>query len=421
MDHRYPIHTSTTSNGIRVAVNPDPWVSGVALNLWYEVGSVHETVSKTGFAHLFEHLMFSGSANVVSGEHLGLIQSIGGQCNATTSFDRTNYFETVPRGGLELALWLEADRLSSLLDSVDQINLDTQREVVKEEKRQRYDNVPYGNAFPELMRFIFPEDHPYAHMPTGSMEDLDSATLDDVHSFFHCHYCPRNLILTLSGSIEPEEGFSLVETYFSEIPPGEATPDPHHGPLPVLTQIPRTELSAEVPQDVVYSCWLVPPIASDTTDPLGLGLSILSGTMTSRLHEALVRTSLADSVDSFDLGLAHGNSLVITSASCADRVSPESLEDAMMAALETFCTQGPTQAELNRAKRAELREYLCDLASIESRSDHISASWSYFGDADEMNNHLDIIDALHVEDIHSTISTWLQPDNRGVLTYRRSS
>jgi len=421
VDHSYPLHTATTSNGIRVAVNPDPWVSGVAVNLWYGVGSVHEHPGKTGFAHLFEHLMFSGSANVASGEHLGLLQSMGGNSNATTSFDRTNYFETLPEGGVDLALWLEAERLSSLLDSVDQVNLDTQRDVVKEEKRQRYDNVPYGDCFPAIMRLVFPEHHPYAHMPIGSMEDLDSASLEDVHSFFHRHYSPKNLILTLSGSLQPEEGFSLVEKYFSSIAPGEGPANPAIGPLGQLTGVPRIELTSDVPQDVVYCCWLVPPIADDSNDPLGLGLSILAGSMTSRLHEDLVRTNLADSVDAFDLGLEHGNSLIVATAACADSVPPEMLEQAMMATWERFCADGPTGAELGRAKKSEDREFLADLASIETRADHISASWAYFSDAQEINRHLDAIHSLTVSDVHREFSQWMRPENRAVLTYRRLS
>ena len=421
MDHTYPLYTTLGSNGIRVVVNPDPWVPGVAVNLWYGVGSVHEAPGKTGFAHLFEHLMFSGSASVASGEHLAVLQSLGGNANATTSFDRTNYFETIPAGGLDLALWLEAERLRSLLDSVDQVNLDTQREVVKEEKRQRYDNVPYGDSFSQIMGLVFPGSHPYSHMPIGSMDDLDSASLADVHSFFHRHYSPRNLILTLSGAIQPEEGFSLVEKYFSDIGPGEGPSDPQLAPLGKLTGIPRMDVQGDVPQDVLYCCWLIPAIADDSNDPLGLGLSVLAGSMTSRLHEDLVRTSLADSAEAFDLGLEHGNSLVVATAACVDGVPPEKVEETMMASWEQFCDEGPTPEEMHRAAKAEDREFLADLAGIDSRADHISASWSYFGDPDEVNRHLDTIHSLTPEDVATEFSLWMRPENRAVLTYRSLS
>ncbi|MCL1922341.1 MAG: insulinase family protein [Propionibacteriaceae bacterium] len=420
MDQRYPLHTRTTDNGIRVAINPDPWVSGVALNLWYEVGSFHEKPGKTGFAHLFEHLMFSGSAQVASGEHLAQIEAMGGHCNATTSFDRTNYFETVPRSGLELALWLEADRLNSLLDSVDQVNLDTQREVVKEEKRQRYDNVPYGDVFPRLMEFAFPPGHRYGHMPIGSMEDLDEATLDDVHSFFHTHYVPSNLIMSLSGAIEPEEGFQLVDKYFSHIPPGAKPEHPATVVVPPLTGIPRLTLSGQVPQDVIYHAWIVPPLVDEISDPVDLGLTVLAGSLSSRLHTSLVRTHLAHSVGIANAGLSQGNSVIYSTAICAEGVTPEELEEKLVVGVETLCTEGPTDGEVARAIRHEDREYLSALAHIETRADHMSGSWSYFDDVEEINRHLDMIHQLTAHDVHHGLKTCINPDHRGTITYRRS-
>ena len=164
--------------------SPDHAAPSVAVNLWYDVGSRHEQPGRTGFAHLFEHVMFQGSPHVESGQHIGLLQAAGASVNATTWFDRTNYFETLPTGGLDLALWLEADRLGTLLDALTQESLDNQREVVKEEKRQRYDNVPYGDAMQRLIELTFPADHPYGHTVIGSMDDLNAATLDDVRTFF---------------------------------------------------------------------------------------------------------------------------------------------------------------------------------------------------------------------------------------------
>ncbi|MDR0416591.1 MAG: insulinase family protein, partial [Propionibacteriaceae bacterium] len=174
----YELHRHQLDNGLRVVVSPDPWVPVVAVNLWYDVGSAHESPGRTGFAHLFEHLMFAGAADVGPGEHLGALQALGGEVNATTSFDRTNYFETVPAGAAELALWYEAQRLGSLLEAVDQTVLDTEREVVKEEKRQRYDNVPYGDVMELILGQVFPEGHPYRHTVIGSMDDLNAAGVE---------------------------------------------------------------------------------------------------------------------------------------------------------------------------------------------------------------------------------------------------
>ncbi len=419
MRHTYPLATTRLDNGLRVAVSPDPWVSGVAVNLWYGVGSAHETAGKTGFAHLFEHLMFSGSAQVAPGEFDSLLQAIGGSSNASTSFDATTYYELVPQTGLELALWLEADRLSSLLDRVDEGNLATQREVVKEEKRQRYDNVPYGDAFERIMGLAFPSGHPYAHLPIGSMDDLDRAELADVQDFFHRFYAPDNLVLTLTGAVTAEEGIDLVERHFGAIASPGTPPDPAVDALPPLTGSPRVTAEAEVPQDAVYCCWLVPPVADDSNDPLNLGLTVLAGSMTSRLYQAVVRTGLADSVDVFDMGLARGNSLVVASAACAESVTPEALEEAMMTAWDRFVRQGPTEAELERAKKAEDRDYLLDCAHIRSRADHICAAWDLFGQAEEFNRHLDAIHALTPGQVAEEAGRWLRPENRAVLTYRR--
>ncbi len=203
VDIAYPIQTRTLTNGLRVVVSPDHTVPMVTVNLWVDVGSRHEVPGRTGFAHLFEHLMFQGSRNVRSGEHFEALMAEGGRLNATTWFDRTNYFETLPVEAFELALWLEADRHGHLLDAVTQENLDNQRDVVKEEKRQRYDNAPYGHAMRDVYATLFPEGHPYHHPTIGSMEDLEAATLEDVHAFYCTHYGPNNTVLTLVGDVSP--------------------------------------------------------------------------------------------------------------------------------------------------------------------------------------------------------------------------
>ncbi len=174
----------TLSNGLRVIIAPDRVAPVVAINLWYDVGSKHEQPGKTGFAHLFEHFMFQGSRHVAKAEHLSIVQGAGGVLNATTYFDRTNYFETLPSHQVELGLWLEADRMATLLDAMSQENLDNQRDVVKNEKRQSYDNRPYGSFYEKLMAAVFPPGHPYHHTPIGSMEDLDNGSLEDVEAFF---------------------------------------------------------------------------------------------------------------------------------------------------------------------------------------------------------------------------------------------
>src|SRR6476619_4139912 len=243
----YPIHEKTLPNGLRVIVSPDASVPNVTVNLWVNVGSRHEAPGRTGFAHLFEHLMFQGSRNVASGEHFTRLMAEGGRLNATTWFDRTNYFETVPKGAYELALWMEADRHGHLLDAVNQENLDNQRDVVKEEKRQRYDNVPYGKALIDIYATVFPEGHPYHHPTIGSMEDLDAATLDDVHAFFRAHYGPNNTVLTLVGDITPEDGFAAAEKYFGPLPAIALHPRELHPQLPPLAEPVHLDRVGDVP------------------------------------------------------------------------------------------------------------------------------------------------------------------------------
>src|SRR5262245_33391769 len=226
-DHDLPMvqfTQRTLDNGLRVIVAPDRLVPVVAINLWYDVGSRHETPGKTGFAHLFEHFMFQGSRNVSKAEHMSLIQGAGGVNNATTFFDRTNYFETLPSNQLELGLWLEADRMATLLDALSQENLDNQREVVKNEKRQSYDNRPYGSFYEKLQGHLFPPEHPYHHSTIGSMDDLDAASLEDVSEFFRTYYAPNNAVLSVVGDVDPTAVRAWANRYFGGIPPNPSIP-----------------------------------------------------------------------------------------------------------------------------------------------------------------------------------------------------
>src|SRR5258708_23375925 len=219
-------------NGLRVVLSGDPLNPAAAVCLWYDVGSRYEGKGRTGWAHLFEHLLFQGSAQVKGNGHVELVQGAGGSLNGTTSFERTNYFETLPGQQLELALWLEADRMGPLLAALDQESLDNQRDVVKNERRQRYDNVPYGTAFERLTALAYPDGHPYHHTPIGSMADLDAASLEDARAFFRTYYAPGNAVLSVVGDIDPEQTLAWVEKYFGSIPAHDGKPAPRDGSLP---------------------------------------------------------------------------------------------------------------------------------------------------------------------------------------------
>ncbi|MDR0991066.1 MAG: insulinase family protein [Propionibacteriaceae bacterium] len=417
----YPVHRGQLANGLRVVVSPDPWAPAVAVNLWYDVGSAHETPGRTGFAHLFEHLMFSGSAQVASGEHLSQLQALGGEVNATTSFDRTNYFETVPPGVTSLALWYEADRLGSLLTAIDQAKLDTEREVVKEEKRQRYDNVPYGDAFAHLVELTFGSDHPYGHLPIGSMADLDAASLADVQAFFDRHYRPGNAVLSLAGAIGEDEGLRLAEDFFGDLP---ANPPPPRLTVPTWAPIdglPRADLIRPVPQEALYWAWRVPPLGADDHEAIGLALSILGDGMTARLHQDLVRTELADAVACSDLDLQRGNSLAVVSATACDGVELERLEEALLVVWDRFLTEGPSPAEIQRAIARATRDWLFSLASLDSRADALSEATIAFDDPDRINHWLVELAGLDIQAITEAAYRWLDPTHRATLSFRKEA
>src|ERR1043166_4681107 len=214
---RIPISTVRLSNGLFVTLSPDRAAPIVAVNVWYHVGSANERPGRTGFAHLFEHMLFQGSANVSTNEHFELIQRAGGTLNGSTWLDRTNYFETMPSHHLEIALWLEADRMARLLPAMTQQKLDTQREVVKNERRWSMDNQPYGTWWERLPALCFPAEHPFHHSLIGSMDDLSQSSLEDVAQFFSTYYAPDNAVLSVAGDFDQAEARRLIDRHFGGI------------------------------------------------------------------------------------------------------------------------------------------------------------------------------------------------------------
>ena len=224
MSMRIPVEKFELDNGLRVTLSQDNTAPIVAVNLWYHVGSANEKSGRTGFAHLFEHMLFQGSENVGANEHFELVQRAGGTLNGSTWLERTNYFETVPSNQLAIALWLEADRMGGLLPAMNQTKLDTQRDVVKNERRWSVDNQPYGTCWEKLQELSFPESHPFHHSLIGSMEDLSEASLDDVAQFFRTYYTPDNAVLSIAGDFDSAEAKALVKKYFDPIPRGVGRP-----------------------------------------------------------------------------------------------------------------------------------------------------------------------------------------------------
>lgn len=412
----YPLHQTTLANGLRVVVSPDPTVPVVAVNLWYDVGSRDERPGRTGLAHLFEHLMFEGSAEVAAGEHLATVQAVGGSANATTWFDRTNYFETVPTGALDLALWLEAERLGSL--RLTQDTLDNQRDVVMEEKRQRYDNVPYGDVLIHLIELTFPPDHPYGHPTIGSMTDLAAASLADVRSFFATHYAPDNAVLSLVGDVDPEDAVARVERAFGQLPASRRPRRLPTDPLPALTGEPRREVVARVPSDATYLAWRLPARDRRDFDAADLALAILGGGQTSRLHRRLVRRDqLAEGAGASATGLIAGTSTGFAHARALPGVPADAVEAAMLDELATLIDQGPDAAELDRAKAQFEREWLSELARQDSRADLFGCYATLQGDPGVVNERLREVRSIGLDEVAQAARTYLQPERRAVLTY----
>jgi len=416
----YPIVQRTLANGLRVIASPDHGTPTVAVNLWYDVGSRDEQPGRTGFAHLFEHLMFQGSAHVPSGQHIGLLQAAGASVNATTWFDRTNYFETLPTGGLDLALWLEADRLGSLLDTMTQESLDNQREVVKEEKRQRYDNVPYGDVMERLIGLTFPADHPYGHTTIGSMDDLNAATLEDVQSFFRTHYMPSNAVLSIVGDIEPEQAFERADTYFGHLHSAQKPAKDRPAPLPALTGTERMETAADVPAAAVYLTWRLPARGSREFDAVDLAFSVLGQGQTSRLHKQLVRSAeIAESAGGSTLGLIGGSSYGFAFARAREGVTVEELEAALTAEVDRLVSVPPTEQELRRAKAQYERHWLHELARVDSRADAFGEYATLHRNPALVNTRIAEVEDLQLEDVSTAVSSYLRSDQCATLIYRQ--
>jgi zinc protease len=407
-------------NGLRLIIAEDHLAPVVAVNLWYNVGSKHEQAGRTGFAHLFEHVMFQGSAHVKKAEHLAIVQAVGGTANGSTWLDRTNYYETVPSHQLEVALWLEADRLATLPDAISQENLDNQREVVKNEKRWSYDNRPYGSWVEKLLGAIYPEGHPYHHTTIGSMADLDAASLDDVTSFFRAHYAPNNAVLSLVGDIDHDQARALVEKYFGAIPANPDLP----AALPDMS-LPMTlggEVREIVPDRVPLPriIWALraPVIGDRRLDALELAGQILAGGKGSRLHRRLVRDNrLAQDIALFSMGLIAGASLTAGWATARPGVDLERLESAYWEELERMTREPVSSDELDRAKALTEADELGGLQRVEERADRLSMYATLLDDPDQINQALPRALAVTADDILAVCREVFVPENRYVLTY----
>ncbi len=407
------------ANGLRVVVAPDPLAPVVAVNLWYGVGSRHELPGKTGFAHLFEHFMFQGSRHVAKSEHFGLVAGAGGVNNASTFFDRTNYYETLPSHQLELGLWLEADRMATLLDALSQENLDNQREVVKNEKRQSYDNRPYGTFYEKLMAAVFPADHPYHHTPIGSMEDLDRASVEDVVEFFRTWYAPDNAVLTIVGDVDEEPALAAAERYFGPIAPALRFPTM---PMPSVPRWIGAEHRQVVPDAVplerVHFGFRMPAYGTAEYDAMEVASQILVGGKGSRLHRKLVREDqIAQDVAAFALPLIEGAAIYAGWVTARPESDAATVEAAYLAELQRLVDDPVTDDELARARALIESSELAALGRVEEVADRLSMYNSYFDRPELINEQLGRYLAVDAGAIQAAAAAIFRADNRAVVTY----
>lgn len=383
----HSIERHALPNGLRLVLHRDPTLPLVAVNLWYHVGSKDERPGRTGFAHLFEHMLFQGSAHVGTNDHFRHVQSVGGVANGSTWYDRTNYYETLPAQELELALWLESDRMGFLLEGLTSEKLDTQRQVVINERRQRVDNQPYGRASELLFEGLFPAGHPYRWPVIGTMADIESASLDEVQAFFRRHYGPENAVLTLAGDFEPETALASVERWFGDIPSGPA-PAPVSAPLSALEASVRLEMSDRVHLPRLYMGFRVEPFGARGWWTAFMAANLLADGKSSPLVDDLVvREELAQDVSAYVYPTEEVGVMLIV-ATARPGVDVARLESRIRLHLHRLGGNPAApiawsiEAELGRARRRALISIHSELQTVDHRADLLSQYATFFDDPD---------------------------------------
>lgn len=416
---RIPIDTFRLDNGLFVTLSQDRTAPIVAVNLWYHVGSANERQGRTGFAHLFEHMLFQGSEHVGSNEHFELIQRAGGTLNGSTWLERTNYYETLPSNQLALALWLEADRMGSLLPAMTQEKLDTQRDVVKNERRWSVDNQPYGTWVERLTALTFPESHPFHHSLIGSMEDLSEASLDDIKQFFATYYTPDNAVLSIAGDFDSFEARSLVEKYFGEIPQGRGKPPLTAMDVPPTFGKPsRQVVDDDVALPRLYMAFRSPVFGSDDYYAASVAGAILGMRRGSRLHRALVRErQVAADATAFTFDLAKATDLLVLDVIARPETSPERLEEEVRREVDELVRGGVRQEEVDRAVALIDTEIVTALQSASERADRLSMFATYFGDPALLNEQPAKYQAVTVDTVNEFAVSRLGEDNRATLLF----
>jgi len=403
-----PYEKFNLDNGLTVIVHTDRKAPIVAVNVWYHVGSKNERPGKTGFAHLFEHLMFQGSEHY-NDEYFKPFEEVGATSqNGTTSFDRTNYFQNVPTTALDMALWMESDRMGHLLGVIDQARLDEQRGVVQNEKRQG-ENKPYGRVWETVFRASYPAGHPYGWLPIGSMEDLNAATLDDVREWFGTYYGAANAVLVLAGDIDAATARDKVQKYFGDIAPGPALTRPGVW-VAARSESTREIMYDQVAQPRIYQFWNTSQVGTADDELLTLAGEVLGGGKTSRLYERLVyREQIADSVSASQSGMEIGGMFGVV-ANVKSGVEPSRVETVIAEELRRLIADGPTEAELERARTSIRSGFIRGLERIGGfggKADVLASCEVFEGDPGCYERSLSVIERATPAEVRAAAQRWL--------------
>lgn len=413
---RVAYETYALPNGLRVVLAPDPTVQVVTVNVWYDVGARNERPGRTGFAHLFEHMMFQGSANVGKGEHFQLVERAGGNLNGSTSADRTNYYQTLPSNRLNLGLWLEADRMRSL--AVTDENLDNQREAVKEERRLRIDNQPYVGAFQRALVSVYDSTScfAYGHETIGSMDDLNAATTADVREFFDLYYVPNNAILTVTGDFAPAEARALIAQYFGDIPRGRQPP-----PVECNQPFNTGELRLRIPDDkatlpAVVVLYRTPPSVHADTPALELLAAMMGQGESSRLNQAMVREARAAvAAQALLLGDQRGPTAMAALGIANQGIAADSIEALLKAQMARVVADGVTAEELDKAKNLYRAQRISMLQTTMGVAEALQTANLIYGDLDAVNTRFAAYMRVTIDDLRRVARQYLHPANSVVV------
>jgi zinc protease len=409
-----PYRQFRLANGLTVILHQDRRVPVVAVNVWYHVGSANEKVGRTGFAHLFEHLMFEGSKNVKEGVFDTLLEGSGGNNNGSTNNDRTNYIIDVPKNALELALFLESDRMAYLLDTMTPQRVDGQRDVVKNERRQSYENQPYGMASIELDKLLWPAAHPYSWPTIGHMEDLTAASHADVVEFFKRYYAPNNASLVIAGDIDFDQTRALVEKWFGEVPGGKVI-EPIAPPAAILTEVKRKTVTDRVSLPRLYLGWLTPRVYAPGDAALDMTSSVLAGGKNSRLYKRLVYDmQIAQDVSAYQASGALGSSFQIVATARQGHTAAE-LRAVIDEELDKLRREAPVAREVQRAinqMEASFYRRMERVGGFGGKADALNGYYAAGGGPDYFAEDLARYTSLAPSDVQAAIVEWLPADRR---------